>query len=788
MILQRHARTLIGLAVLLSVLLGALGGMAHAQAETGIDLTARVGLSGYCKEESWVPVRVLVENTGADVTGRVQVSFQNTNTGESVYGQDITLATTSRKEFFLYFYSQGFIRNLKVSLIADGKTLASDDLTLSCLGDEATLIGMLTDDPSNYDQLNEVRSLGGLTRAVPLQIADLPDRLQGWDALDVLVISGVDTSQLTEAQRDSLSAWVSKGGRLLAVGGPKWEATAIGIEDLLPLSVTSTQTMDDLSALPAFVKDPSLLEEESAIAAVGRVREDAHILVEQDGLPLIVEREMGFGKVFYLSVDPTLRPLSSWDAMVDVYSHLLGSDPSRLDWVNGNWDTYAANSAVSTFGNAGVPSSFYICGWLILYVVAIGPVNFLFLRKRREMAWLTIPVVVLVFSALAYFYGFIFRGQKPIVNRITVMQAWDTSAEADVRALVGVYSPSRSRYDLEATDHFMLYPFDWDTGFQAGDDWLMLMDESGTTIPDVRVEIGGLQSVEAQGTLPALPITHDLTVHVNAGDPALNGTITNSSEFILRDAILFTSGEMRRLGDFSPGDMKNIRLSLESDSSGPDFYTLDSWTVLDLNYYVEPDEDEMSRRRHTMEMLLSGTNYYYNSNEGNWGVYLMGWLEEPMLPVGVKDQAFEANDTTLYVVRLTPSFDVAGDAWRLPPSLMAWESSLPGATPYRSIEVPLGGYELHFHPVLPNDFTSVDQLILDINSPTFPNPQDVTVSLWDFEIDQWVQIEDLQWGANHISNPERYLGPGDEVRLKVQGDPNNYMEISPDYITLVVKP
>src|SRR5690606_3272073 len=122
------------------------------------------------------------------------------------------------------------------------------------------------------------------------------------DALDALVISGVDTSQLTEAQRDSLSAWVSKGGRLLAVGGPKWEAAAIGLEDLLPLNVTSTRTMDDLSALPAFVKDASLLEEESAIAAVGRVREDAHVLVEQDGLPLIVEREMGFGKVFYLSV------------------------------------------------------------------------------------------------------------------------------------------------------------------------------------------------------------------------------------------------------------------------------------------------------------------------------------------------------------------------------------------------------------------------------------------------------------------------------------------------------
>lgn len=775
--------------MLLFILLAAAGPL-RAQAQADIRLTARVGLNGYCKEDAWIPVRVLVENTGADVNGRVQISYRNSEGGTSIHGQDVSLPTTSRKEFFLYFHPHGFIRSLTVSLVADGKKLAGDDLNLSCLDRDSLLFGVLADDPSTYDGLANIQPLGGFVRVAPLQLADLPDRVQGWEALDALIVSGVDTGPLSEDQRTALKMWVANGGRLMVVGGPGWEAASAGLKDLLPLALNSVQTVESLSALPAYFRDDSPLAE-PAILAVGQVDKDAHTLVEQDGIPLIVEKEMGFGRVVFLSADPSLKPLSEWDAMTDVYASLLGVRPARLNWVDGSWDSYNANSAVSSVGNSGVPASAYVCGWLVLYVLAVGPINFLLIRrtKRRELAWITIPAVVIVFSAVAYFYGFLYRGQKPILNRIAVVQAWDNSEAAAVRALVGVYSPSRARYLLESSDGFMLYPYESGSGgLQGGNDWLTLAEGAGMVMPDVRVEIGGLKTLAAQGNIPALQFDHDLTVTVSGQPPVLKGAVTNASGFTLKDAILFTSGDMENLGDLSPGETNSITVSLTTYPDGPKFYALDSWNLLSPNNLASPGNPELSRRRAMLDMLLNSTTYYYNANDGNWGVYLMGWIEEPVVPVGVRGQSFDAIDTTLYVVRLTPSFEYTGDVWRLTPSLLAWESSQPGASPYYSFEIPAGGYELHFHPVITAPFDSVETMILDVDVRSALGPQDIAASLWDFETGQWVKVENLQWGENQIPEPLRYLGPGGEVRLRMQTPTNDYVEVARTTITLLVTP
>ena len=46
---------------------------------------------------------------------------------------------------------------------------------------------------------------------------------------------------------------------------------------------------------------------------------------------------------------------------------------------------------------------------MLLYTAIIGPINFLILRRinRRELAWITIPALVLLFSAITFFTGLI---------------------------------------------------------------------------------------------------------------------------------------------------------------------------------------------------------------------------------------------------------------------------------------------------------------------------------------------------------------------------------------------
>ncbi|MDO9301174.1 MAG: hypothetical protein Q7T89_07315, partial [Anaerolineales bacterium] len=143
----------------------------HAQTQEAITITAQAGLDGFCKADEWLPVHVTVENTGAGVNARVQTSYKNSLGGQTVNGADISLPSTSRKEFFLYVTPQGLMRTFNVSVLDGNKTLAKTNLNINCTSDPITLFGVLADNPSTYTMLNNLRPLTGATRTVSLNIS-----------------------------------------------------------------------------------------------------------------------------------------------------------------------------------------------------------------------------------------------------------------------------------------------------------------------------------------------------------------------------------------------------------------------------------------------------------------------------------------------------------------------------------------------------------------------------------------------------------------------------------------
>jgi hypothetical protein len=763
-------------------------GDVSAQEQAGITMTARVGLDGQCKKNAWIPVRVTVENLGPEVSGRVEVSYTNSE-GEVSYGQDILLPTTSRREFFLYFYPQGSIRSLTANLVAKGKALASVKLTANCLNSDGMIFGVLTEDPAPYEILGEVKPLRGALRIAQLTISDLPDRAQGWKAMDALIVSGVDTSAIAGPQRQALDSWLASGGRLLVVGGPGWQTANAGLSDLLPVELVSTQTAVKLAPLFDYFQTNRPLPGATTIS-VGKPRPDAAILAQQEGIPLLAERRVGFGKVIYLAADPALYPLRAWEDAAVMYDRLLGMRPPRPTWAGAKWDTSSADSAAVTIDALSIPSAFYLCGWLALYVIVVGPVNFFILHrlKRRELAWLTIPALVLLFAGINYYYGYFQRGQRPILNRMAVVQAWEGVPTAEARGLVGLFSPLRTKYTLQADDEFMLFPFDTSAGnIQGGDQWLSLQEGSTMLMPDVRVEIGGVESLATAGYLPALDIQSDLVVEWNgARGPYATGQITNASPYTLRQAILVTPGDWKRLGDIPAGSSREVAVAISTTSSyGPSFYTFDSEEILNVDY-ADLQEDYDAFRRNEFLNAIWEPDYGYT--DSNWGVYLMGWLDAPMLPIGLQKKQFDVEDTTLYIVLLDPNFKTPPGQVRLTPSLFAWDTSLESATPYSNPDIPAAGYTLRFRVGFPIKYSSVEEMTLNLNVGSGASITDVSVYIFDITSGEFVRLKGLRRGNNNIPDPWRYVGPGGDILIKIDTATNNYVEINPSTITLVVNP
>jgi hypothetical protein len=762
----------------------------HAQGQGDVKLTVQAGFNGYCKENRWIPVRVTVENKGADLTAaRIQVSG-----GKSIYAADISLPSTSRKELFLYLYPQDSLGKLNVSVMMGDQTLVTTSLNISCISGENLVIGLLTDTPSAYNSLNETNSLSSFVHITQLQLADLPDRSQGWEGLDALVVSGLDMGPISDAQRAALNAWLAQGGKLLIVGGPKWQSVAGGLDEFLPLDLKATQNLNNLSSLQSYFKIPATLDG-NALVAVGQLRPNAEVLVEQAGVPLIIQKPIGFGKVYYLAADPALQPLSNWDGMKVVYSDLLGTRSLHPSWTDSSWDSYSANQALATLPALGLPSAFYVFCLLGLYILIIGPLNYFILRKikRQELAWISIPVLVILFTLAAYFSGYLIRGTRPILNRLTVAQAWDGVPQAQVHALVGIYSPSRTKYALQAGDSFLPYPFGKESQtLQANQDWLSLQNGPEIVLPDVLVESGGIKAAALNGSIPAISFSHDLVISLGKNDPVLNGTITNTSKYTLKDAMLVLPDRpTKQLGNFAPGAAKQVQVLLSASPDGSDIYNLQAQMYYSNTSGAHPD-DKAVRQNALIRAVMSA-----GDGKGNAGIYLIGWIDDPLLPTSLQGQLSDSIDTTLYVLMLSPKIDLKPGLLKLSPGMFIWESSNPDIAPYSpssSQNIPASGYVLSFKLAIPLRYSLVKSLTLSMNRNNYSNangPDGIGASLWDWEHAGWVQIENLAWGDIDIPNASQFVGPAGEIRLKIDKNgqlSQNWNEIQSSYVTLVVEP
>jgi hypothetical protein len=63
----------------------------------------------------------------------------------------------------------------------------------------------------------------------------------------------------------------------------------------------------------------------------------------------------------------------------------------------------------------------------------------------------------------------------------------------------------------------------------------------------------------------------------------------------------------------------------------------------------------------------------------------------------------------------------------------------------------------------------------------------LTSFLWDFDNDIWVRVSSVA-GEIDVPEPEPFVGPGGEVRVRVVGSQNAYFELTSSSIKLMVEP
>jgi len=726
-----------------------------------IELSARAGFDGYYKGEYWVPVQVEISNDGPDIEGYITLEMSSAIGDDGViYRNPISLPSQSNKRQMLFVYVPPF----------------------------AT--GIVTEQPGRLEYLENVS--GGRSEATVayLSPADLPEIAAAWNALDVIVIHGMDSGQLTAAQRQALESWVDVGGQLVVSGGPAWQETTAGLTDLLPVDIGGTQLQDDIPSLRQL--SGSSFRDPGPYVVTNSGLRSGESLIHEDGLPLLARKEQGRGSVFFLALDPLLAPLLDWDGSVAVWSSVADFAQPLPYWAKGPRDSYAAASAVSSLPAVSLPSPWILLTFLLIYIAVVGPLNYLILRRlgRRELAWVTIPGMVVVFSVTAYLLGFQLKGNETIVNQMSIAFGQLGGDQVRTQTLIGLYSPQRATFDLILPQEAIARPFEQGYGDLVGPGNIGAVERANeVTVSDIRVDVGGVETLVADSYQSGPNITGAVRLRSEASDLIMDIDLFNNGSALLENAAIVFGSTVMSLGDIEPGGRveRSERVTTAQSSTGG---SMSGGSSVPSPVLGSPLSSNMA--------TILGSTDYYNDREvyprwqllqalapeydASGGYYPLGkatlitWSDQPQLELSLSNDDFTATATTLYFLELPVNQDVAVSNTRtvLPRPLLSWQVlAEEGVYDARvdDLHLPPGWIEIEFVPYAEFQALSVEDLSIVLQaSAGQPGQRLPQVQVWNWVEAVWQMPADLDWGRITLDDPLDFVGPRNAVRIRLNNE------------------
>lgn len=771
----------------------ALAQLARAQDQRpGLTMSAQPAFGGYFKYGEWLPIWVQVENSGPDLEGELRVRIAD-SWGATSYAASAQLPTGSRKRIPLYVLPNNYSHVLEVQLVADGSVLASQNVNVLPQPNINYLVGFIAPEQGALSQIKTI-SLPGQARPLALtavSLGELPERAEGLRSFDTLVLNATDTSGLTPGQQAALESWVRQGGRLVVGGGAEAAQTTAGLpKTLLPFEPGQVVELDELPGLAGFAGGNAVrVPGPFAVATGGAIRESA-VLASQEDIPLVQEWALDEGSVDFVALNLATSPFDAWNGTPAFWERLVSPGAvypqgipvdTSVRQMRSNQMTYA----LSNLPSLDLPSIRSLAILLGIYVLLVGPVNYLILRwrKRLHLAWVTIPVFTVAFSAGAFSLGYAMRGTDLILNKIAVVEL-QPDGSANVNTYLGLFSPAQQSYEIDVSGDGLLSPLrpDYDpfgsTGPGAGNEAIFVQGNPGR-VRGLTVNQWSMQSFMTEDTWPGVgTITADLALD----GQQLKGSLQNETDFTLTDAVLILGNQFTRLGDFGPGESRPVNMgvpTLIGEPFGqPVIYQLFS------QYFEQPMPNGPPREVQLKQAVLESL-FPYGSWPGSMSTtlsgpkatnelqaVLLGWFEQAPPEVSIGNHKLAQKTTALLYGPL--AFRLAeGERFSLPAGI------LPGTVVQMPVDGgycgPMGAPAIYFNrgeavfeyrmPEFAKDL-QVENLVVYIGSDSGVNRAPAT-ALYDWSAESWIELKDAIAGPNSVRFEDGLVSTGGDVRVRL---------------------
>ncbi len=564
---------LLVVAALLLVLVGNPAALWAQDSSLSWTVTAIYGES--YRPGTWVPLRVAISNSGSDRRLEVRVSNFSTTLDVPGGGQKATI---------LYVQLDQTTR-VPVALYENGEK--RDTATLSLSPTAEPIVATMLAQP-----LPQLRTHS----LIALLPADLPGTPTGLHMLAALALDEAAWNELAPAQQTAIAQWVAGGGTLIAVGS----ATDSLPDTLQPATTAGSASFD------GGVLARQIGYDQPADAIPGNVLRpvaDSFTLLVNGGNPLLVVRTVGSGRVVATAMALDAPALVGWRGL-DRFWATLVPQSNIAPWA-GPFTTISSlrDGQVPTYLNnlpaLDLPPLRTLLLLLAVYVVLVGPVTHLVLRRldRMAWAWITIPVLTLVFAMLAYGFGARQRGSDILINELAIIQS-DGANAATVQGYAGIFSPIKDAYAVQASPNTLLRPLLINAGFggpgAAQGAANALYSNDPAEIRQLEINQWSMEMFAFEYRLSDPPrVALDLTLD---GD-LLRGTVRNLSAAPMSDAALIVGGQAQKFGLLAAGEERQIDMRMQSSFNQSSISYLLYQAELDAGYQSPrgPNRDLLAR-------------------------------------------------------------------------------------------------------------------------------------------------------------------------------------------------
>jgi hypothetical protein len=437
---------------------------------------------------AWVPFRITVANQGPAITGRLIVHTESNNgpTPQArEFVKEIQLPTGSHQAHEIAAYINSG-ENPTVRIVSGDRMLIeatvqvqrnfgwSDQLDIAVVDTDPTALNNISQTQIQQQPIREPFKLGPRSSppaanqanaqgapnpqgppprrnprnsgsgpqtysAHPTVIApeDLPRDFVAYDLLDALVVNDAPLSQLNEEQTRGLRLWVASGGLLVVTGGADMAGLrANHLDEILPIDVSTAANAGGFPVADLTQVYGGFEAAEATLGMTARVKPGARTLLGASDRPLVAERDYGNGLVRFVAINPKLNPYRGWNGAKELWADLLwpaaDAKPRHANWItmgsrgparSGRW---GVQDLLFHLAELQPPSTRYVIFFLLAYVLLVGPINYAVLRWRRktDLAWLTIPAVVILFTFVSIAVAQMSHGGEGVVADASLVQLY----------------------------------------------------------------------------------------------------------------------------------------------------------------------------------------------------------------------------------------------------------------------------------------------------------------------------------------------------------------------------